>query len=139
MAAFGPLVPHPGTPLAGAPAADIEMALRVVAVARLVLGPVHIPATTAFDAVAADGRERALAAGANVIMANLTPLLYRSLYQVYPSPLTANTVARVEAMLARLGRPLATDHGHSLKRTPEAAACGGKTLLPEAFSQDRCP
>jgi biotin synthase len=123
MAAFGPLVPHPGTPLAGAPGGDIELALRVVAVARLALGPVHIPATTAFDAVASDGRERALQAGANVIMANLTPLRYRDLYQVYPGRPAANTVAGVKAMLSRLGRPLATDHGHSLKRTPEAIEC----------------
>jgi biotin synthase len=118
MAAFGPLVPHPGTPLAGARPGDIGMALRVVAVARLVLGPVHIPATTAFDAVAPDGRERALRAGANVIMANITPSHYRGLYEVYPGRPAENTVDRVKAMLARLGRPLAADQGHSLKEPP---------------------
>jgi len=115
MAAFGPLVPHPATPLAGAPLGDIETALRVVAAARLVLGPVHVPATTAFDAVAPDGRERALRAGANVIMANLTPAPYRDLYEIYPHRPASNSVDPVKVVLRRLGRPLATDHGHSLK------------------------
>ena len=124
MAAFGPLVLHPMTPLANTRTADIELSLRVVAVARLVLGAVHIPATTAFDAVAPDGRERALQAGANVIMANLTPPHYRDFYEIYPSRRATNTVTRVKAMLARLGRPPATDHGHSLKRIPETEPCG---------------
>ena len=124
MAAFGPFVPHPGTPLASCPPGDIEISLRVVAVARLLLGPVHIPATTAFDAIAPDGRERALQAGANVIMADLTPLHYRNLYQIYPSDRAANSVDRVKAILARLDRPLATDQGHSLKQRTEATPCG---------------
>ena len=122
MAAFGPLVPCPGTPLANTPTVKIEMALRVVAVARLVLGAVHVPATTAFDAVAPDGRQRALSSGANVMMANLTPPRYRELYQVYPSHRATNTVVRAKAVLARLGRPLASDCGHSLRQVWEAEA-----------------
>ena len=121
MAAFGPLIPCSGTPLANAPTVMIEMALRVVAVARLVLGPVHIPATTAFDAMASDGRQRALCSGANVMMANLTPPHYRELYQIYPSHHRAtNTVVRAKVVLACLGRPLATDCGHSLRPVQEA-------------------
>lgn len=123
MAAFGPFVPHPGTPLGQEPPGDVELALRVVAVARLVLGPVHIPATTALDAVAPDGRERALRAGANVIMANLTPLPYRSLYEIYPSNRAANSIRRVKHILARLARPLATDQGHSMKRKAKGPRC----------------
>ena len=123
MAAFGPFVPHSKTPLANVPAGAIELSLRVVAVARLILGPVHIPATTAFDAVAPDGRERALRAGANVIMANLTPRRYRDFYQIYPSDRAANSVTRVKAILARLGRPPAEDHGDSLKRTGKRTPC----------------
>ena len=126
MAAFGPLVPHPGTPLAESPRGDIGRSLRVVAAARLLLGPVHIPATTALDAVAPDGRERALRAGANVIMVNLTPRHYRDLYQIYPSNRGANTMARARAILARLGRPLAADHGHSLKRRAETTPCAAR-------------
>ncbi|MCK4374017.1 MAG: [FeFe] hydrogenase H-cluster radical SAM maturase HydE [Candidatus Brocadiae bacterium] len=123
MAAFGPFVPHPDTPLADSPGGSIQVSLRVVAVARLVLGPVHIPATTAFDAVASDGRERALRAGANVIMANITPPRYRDLYQIYPSHRALNTVERVKDILRRLDRPLAEDYGHSLKHTGAGTPC----------------
>ena len=115
MAAFGPLVPHPDTPLADASPGNIDQALRMIAAARMALGPVHIPATTALDAVAPDGRERALRCGANVIMANLTPLRYRNLYDIYPSDRAANSVDRVKQILARIDRPLAQDQGHSLK------------------------
>ena len=120
MAAFGPFVPHPNTPLARLPSADLAVSLRVVAAARLALGPVHIPATTAFDAIAPDDRERALRCGANVIMANLTPDRYRCFYEIYPSDRSANSVQRVKDIVARAGRPLARDHGHSLKRQMEA-------------------
>lgn len=125
MAAFGPLVPHPDTPLADTPAGDVDLSLRVIAAARLALGPVHIPATTALDAVAPDGRERALRWGANVIMANLTPDRYRSLYDIYPSDRSANSIEQVRAILDRLGRAPATGHGHSLKRqTPTGSRAG---------------
>ena len=123
MAAFGPFVPHPKTPLADVPAGAIELSLRVVAMARLLLGPVHIPATTAFDAIAPDGRERALRAGANVIMANLTPRRYRKLYSIYPSDRAADSITRAKAILARCDRPPAKDRGDSLKRTSEGTPC----------------
>ena len=123
MAAFGPFVPHPNTPLAAATKPGLELPLRVVAVARLALGPVHIPATTAFDAIAPDGREMALRCGANVIMANLTPDYYRRLYDIYPSERSANSLERVKQILARAGRPLATDQGHSLKRSTGSLRC----------------
>jgi len=115
MAAFGPFVSHPNTPLSHVRNGGVELSLRVVAAARLALGPVHIPATTAFDAIDPDGREQALRAGANVIMANLTPEHYRPLYDIYPSNRLANTIDRVKRILERIDRPLAKDHGHSLK------------------------
>ena len=124
MAAFGPLVPHPDTPLADAPSGNIDLALRVIATARIALGPVHIPATTALDALAPDGRERALRCGANVIMANLTPLRYRNLYDIYPSDRAANSVDRVKEILARVDRPLAQDQGHSLKGRDDRVSAG---------------
>jgi biotin synthase len=115
MAAFGPFVPHGQTSLAGEPAGSLELSLRVVAVARIALGPVHIPATSALDAIAPDGRERALRAGADVIMANVTPPAERALYDIYPHR-ALNSIERVKAICARAGRPIALDHGHSLKR-----------------------
>ncbi|MFH1437296.1 MAG: radical SAM protein [Pseudomonadota bacterium] len=114
MAAFGPLVPHPNTPVSFARPGDMVMSLRVIAAARILLGPVHIAATTAFDALAPDGRARALAWGANAIMANLTPERYRDLYDIYPGR-GNNSPDAVAKILRRIGRPPARCKGHSLK------------------------
>jgi len=43
----------------------------------------NIASTTALQALAPDGRESGLLAGANVIMPNLTGIQYRSSYQLY--------------------------------------------------------
>ncbi len=115
MAAFGPLVPHPGTPVSFARPGDMVMSLRVIAAARILLGPVHIAATTALDALAPDGRARALAWGANAIMANLTPDRYRDLYDIYPGR-SNNSPGSIAQILRRIGRPAAGGKGHSLKR-----------------------
>ena len=123
MAAFGPFVPHPGTPLADQPAGGLPPSLRVIAVARLVLGPVHIPATSALDAVHPDGRAEALCCGANVLMADLTPLRYRRLYDIYPSSRALNSLERVGHILRTVGRPVAEGPGHSLKLVEAPQPC----------------
>jgi biotin synthase len=115
MAAFGPFVPHPDTPLAHHRAGGIEISLRTVAAARIALPDAHIPATTALDAIHPEGRMLALQCGANVFMANATPERYRDLYSIYPRDTSGNAVRDVRNMLERLGRPLARDYGHSLK------------------------
>ena len=42
-----------------------------------------IPATTALATLAADGRERGILAGANVVMPNLSPQEVRGKYELY--------------------------------------------------------
>ena len=86
MYAIGPFVPHPDTPLADHPTASIEQTLRTIAVARIILGDVHIPATTALQAIHPRGWELGLLAGANVIMSLETPAIYREDYSIYPNP-----------------------------------------------------
>jgi biotin synthase len=62
----------------------MAMTLKVLAVARLMTRTTNIPATTALGSLDADGRIRALSAGANVIMPDFTPPAYRRLYEIYP-------------------------------------------------------
>jgi biotin synthase len=46
----------------------------------------NIPSTTALATLnKTHGRKRGLSVGANVVMPNLTPVKYRSLYQIYPA------------------------------------------------------
>ncbi len=115
MVSIGALVPHPDTPLAAEPAGSLELTLRVIAAARLILGAVHMPAATALDAAAPGGRERVLGCGANVIMPNFTPEPYRRLYELYPGRSRSDSAEDILKMLGRLGRPVSRDLGDTMK------------------------
>lgn len=84
MVGIGPFIPHPHTPLKDARQQDLEMSVRGVALLRLALPEAHIPATTAAGSVQSDGREKMIAAGANVLMPNLTQVEFKKDYQLYP-------------------------------------------------------
>ena len=84
MIGIGPFIPHPQTPLGYSAAPDLNLTLKVLALTRIVTRDPNLPATTASAVLEPEGRKRALMAGANVIMPNLTPWRYRGYYQVYP-------------------------------------------------------
>ncbi|MBI5077698.1 [FeFe] hydrogenase H-cluster radical SAM maturase HydE [Candidatus Falkowbacteria bacterium] len=85
MVSMGPFIPCDNTPMENCPAGDPEMNLKMIAVLRLLMPTARIPVTTALETLLGeDGRKRALAAGANALMMNLTPKKYRSLYKIYP-------------------------------------------------------
>ncbi len=115
MIGMGPFVPNPETPMAGAPfdpAAALELALDMVAATRLHLHDCNIAATTALQVLAPDGRERAILAGANVMMPNATDLKYRRDYQLYKGkPCLDEDAGRCRACLsarvARIGEAIA--------------------------------
>ncbi len=90
MIGMGPWLPHPDTPLgkdfpdtADFRFRQLESGLKMIAVTRLFLHDTNIAATTALQTLAANGRERGLLAGANVIMPNITDTAYRGSYQLY--------------------------------------------------------
>lgn len=93
MVGMGPWIPHPASPLASdgwSPEWAFETSLKMIALTRLCLHNVNIVAATALDALeGAAGRERALQAGANVVMLNYTPLKYRAAYDLYPGKANA--------------------------------------------------
>ena len=125
MIGVGPFIPHPSTPLAHAEGGRLDLALRFVACLRLLCPRALIPATSALSALAPDGWERGLTAGADVLMPNVTPARDRELYGLYPGrPSAAESAARLraqtEAMVKRLGRRVSLGAGHS--RLPRADA-----------------
>ena len=86
MIGMGPFIPHPDTPLGGEgfdARRRLMAGLKMIAVTRLHLHDVNIAAATALQALADDGRERGIMAGANVIMPNITDVKYRRGYQLY--------------------------------------------------------
>ena len=91
MIGMGPGIPHRRTPLGiahpGTRADDLhrlELGIDMIAVTRLQLKDVNIAATTALQSISpADGRERGILAGANVIMPNVGSLEHRADYTLY--------------------------------------------------------
>ncbi|MBQ8466018.1 MAG: [Alphaproteobacteria bacterium] len=90
MAGIGPFIPHPQTPLAQEKGGTLELALRTMAVMRLLMPDINIPATTAMESLHPQGRIKALQAGANVVMPNVTEGEYRRLYELYPNKICVN-------------------------------------------------
>lgn len=120
MIGVGPFIAHPATPLAGADNGTVEATLRLVAVLRLTFPWAHIPATTAMGTLDPKGRERALQAGANVMMPNMTPVAHRASYEIYPDKICLTDDARacascVAARIHALGRTLASDRGDVIR------------------------
>lgn len=117
MIGVGPFIPHPDTPLKDAAGGTVEQTLRLVAVLRLVFPNAHLPATTAMGSLHPLGRERALQAGANVVMPNVTPGAMRPKYEIYPGKICLTDDAEhcrgcITGRIRALGRTISTDHGH---------------------------
>lgn len=119
MCSFSPFIPSPDTPFNKVSQADLDLTLKTMAVARIVLKNVHIPATTALSTLTGEGRKLGLTVGANVIMPNFTPDEYKDKYKIYTNKKTYNPIKYVEelkVMVEYMGRKIAEDQGHSLKR-----------------------
>ncbi len=121
MAGIGPFIPHAETPLAREAGGTLGLALRTMAVMRLLLPDINIPATTAMETLHPGGRLKALQAGANVVMLNVTEKCYSRLYALYPGKTrgAAAETGRDELgeQLETLGRRIGAGYG-SRKQNP---------------------
>jgi len=121
MIGIGPFIPHEETPLKDKKRGNIEQTVRLVAVLRLVFPYAHLPATTAMGTIDPLGREKALKAGANVIMPNITPVKVKHLYDIYPNKQGIHggdeiDFACLKEKIIDLGRTIGTDYGHVIKK-----------------------
>lgn len=89
MVGMGPYIEHSDTPLYQyrnllMPLEDrFKLALKMIALLRILMPDINIAAATALQAIDKLGREKALKAGANVIMPNITPGHNRDDYLLY--------------------------------------------------------
>lgn len=118
MVGIGPFIPHPETPLKDTPAGSFELALKVMALTRIMLPDINIPATTAMETLNPNGRILALQSGANVVMPNVTSTEYRAKYEIYPNKICINDNPDkcrncIEAKIKSIGRYIAKDYGFS--------------------------
>ena len=83
MVGIGPFIPHKDTPLKSEQGGTVETTIIMLALVRLLLPNVLLPATTALGSIDPIGREKGIKAGANVVMPNLSPLSVRKKYALY--------------------------------------------------------
>ena len=131
MAGIGPFIPHPHTPLGNEkPDGHFELSLKMMAIMRLLLPDINIPATTAMETLHPQGRLLALQCGANVVMPNVTDVDYRKQYELYPGKIcTGESAAQcrgcIRAKIESIGRfvsPGKGFHGDYLKESRGALA-----------------
>ena len=109
MIGIGPFIPHPQTPLKNEQPGNLDLAVKVMAVTRILLKDINIPATTAMESLRKDGRLLALQSGANVVMPNLTDEYHKKMYEIYPNKVSA-TRQELQENLAKIGRYIVTDN-----------------------------
>jgi len=83
MVGIGPFIPHKETPIGHNKGGTVEKTLIMLSLTRLFLPKVLLPSTTALGTLDKTGREKALKAGANVVMPNLSPTSVREKYELY--------------------------------------------------------
>ena len=119
MVGIGPFIPHPHTPLKDSATGSFTLALKVMALTRILLKDINIPATTAMETLNPNGRIIALQSGANVVMPNVTTTEYRAKYEIYPNKICINEnpdkcKGCISAKIQSIGRTVSTSFGFSV-------------------------
>jgi biotin synthase len=89
MCGMGPYIEHADTPLIIYKgyllplSVRFDLSLKMIAIIRIIMKDINIVAATALQAIDPIGREKAVKAGANIIMPNITPGKYRDSYKLY--------------------------------------------------------
>lgn len=120
MIGIGPFIPHPDTPLASEKTGDFFLSLKVMAITRILMKDINIPATTAMETLNKNGRIIALQSGANVVMPNITDEKYRKLYEIYPGKICINENAKmcktcITKKIESIGRSISKHKGSHIK------------------------
>ena len=121
MVGVGPFLPASHTPFAAAPPGSAQQTLLLLAIIRLMLPSVLLPATTALGTAQADGRVQGVLAGANVIMPNLSPPETRKKYAIYDHKLatgaeSAEGLEKLKRQMREIGYQIVVDRGDSPKQ-----------------------
>jgi len=121
MVGIGPFIPHHETPFANETAGTTELTLFLLALLRLMLPNVLLPATTALGTVNADSRNEAILAGANVFMPNLSPKDVREKYMIYDNKIAtgeeaAESLQMLKKRMANIGYEVVVSRGDCVAR-----------------------
>jgi biotin synthase len=120
MIGIGPFIPNEDTPLKYAKGGDFYLSLKVMALTRLLLPDINIPATTAMESINKEGRIIALKSGANVVMPNVTEGEARKWYALYPGKICVNDTPAhcrgcITGKIKGIGRDVSEGYGFHKK------------------------
>ncbi len=112
MCGMGPYIEHLDTKLykykklVPSKETRVDLSLKMIAILRIMMKDINIAATTAMQTLVDGGREMALKAGANILMPNTTPGIYREQYSLYDNKPGLNEEAEdnkisIEKLIAR--------------------------------------
>lgn len=121
MVGIGPFIAHKDTPFCNERSGTLDDTLFYLALLRLMLPNVLLPATTALGTIHPRGREMGVLSGANVVMPNLSPVSVRKKYMLYDGKIcTGDEAAECRMCLSRrmerIGCEVVTDRGDYKKR-----------------------
>ncbi len=116
MCGIGPFIPHKNTPFKDFPQGSAELTCYLLSIVRIIKPNILLPATTALGTAEADGRERGILSGANVIMPNLSPEENRKKYELYNNKLSSGAESAEELELLKekmraIGSEIAIERG----------------------------
>ena len=116
MCGIGPFIPQQDTPLRDEAPGTAELTVYLLSILRLIQPNLLLPATTALGTIQPNGRELGLAAGANVVMPNLSPLSVRKKYALYDGKICtgeegAQCVGCLQGRVASVGYTLVSSRG----------------------------
>lgn len=116
MVGIGPFIPHRDTPFKDRKAGTLRQTLLLLAIVRLMLPAVLLPATTALGTIEENGREQGVMAGANVVMPNLSPLDVRKKYMLYDNKIStgveaAQNIKELKLRMEAIGYEVVSDRG----------------------------
>ncbi|MDR2081999.1 MAG: [FeFe] hydrogenase H-cluster radical SAM maturase HydE [Campylobacteraceae bacterium] len=118
MIGIGPFISNENTPLRAAKNGSFYTALKVMAIIRLLMPKINIPASTAMETLDKNGRVIALQSGANVVMPVITEGEYRALYRLYPGKICLNDtpshcMSCISGKIRSIGRTISQTNGDS--------------------------
>ena len=116
MCGIGPFIKHKDTLFKDEENGSVELTLFLLSLIRLIKPTVLLPATTALGTLSADGRERGVISGANVVMPNLSPLSVREKYMLYEGKIatgqeSAQCVQELRDRMKNIGYNVVTARG----------------------------
>lgn len=120
MCGIGPFIPQKDTPLGKEEGGTLEKTVIMLAIIRLLLPDVLLPASTALGSVDPLGREKGVKAGANVVMPNLSPTEVRDKYALYDGKICTGDEAAecrmcIEGRMRRFGFEVEVGRGDNVK------------------------